>query len=119
MKFATVVAYGEENVDKATISLTLANATLDGGDNVSVILMSEGVRLAVGGYADALNNGEPFKPVKELLEGVLAKGGRIAVCVPCLKNRGLSEEDADDRVERIAGADVVRILKESDRTIQL
>ncbi|GMV94820.1 MAG: hypothetical protein AMXMBFR82_45980 [Candidatus Hydrogenedentota bacterium] len=119
MKWCIVVAYADDNVDKATISLTLANAALSEGDSVSVILMSEGVRLAVSGHADTLNNGEPFKPVAELISGVAGNGGELCVCMPCLKNRGVSEEDIDPRFTRIGGTDVLRILRESERVLQL
>jgi len=119
MKFCIVVGYADDNVDKATVSLTLANTALADGDSVSVVLMSEGVRLAVSGHADTLNNGEPFKPVQDLLAGVAENGGELTVCMPCLKNRGISEKDVDSRFQKIAGGDVLRIMRDSERVIQL
>ena len=114
-----LITYGKDNVDKATIGLTLANAALEGGEQVSLILASEGVRLAVKGYADDINNGEPFKPAKQLIDGLLTGGATLNVCTPCLKNRGIAERDIIDRAAFIAGPDVIRILKETDRSIQL
>jgi uncharacterized protein involved in oxidation of intracellular sulfur len=119
MTMCFIVGYADDNVDKATISLTLANAALDNGDSVIIVLMSEGVRLAVSGHANTLDNGEPFKPIAELLEGVAEKGGELCVCVPCLRNRGIADEDVDSRFEKIAGPDVLRIVKESERVLQL
>ncbi len=119
MKLCIIVGYGDDNVDKATVSLTLAHAALDEGDSVTVVLMSEGVRLAVSGHADTLDNGEPFKPVQELLAGIDEKNGRLCVCLPCLKNRGISEKDLDSRFKKIAGSDVLRITRESERMLQL
>jgi uncharacterized protein involved in oxidation of intracellular sulfur len=119
MKFCIIVGYADDDVDKATIGLTLANAALEEGDSATVVLMSEGVRLAVSGHADTLNNGEPFKPVAELLSGIAGKGGTLCVCMPCLRNRGVAEEEIDPRFKQIAGADVIRIMKESERVLQL
>ncbi|MCH7761478.1 DsrE family protein [candidate division TA06 bacterium] len=119
MRICVVVAYSKDNVDKATIGFTLANAALESGEKLSVILVSEGVRLVVKGYADDINNGEPFKPMKPLIEEVLEKGGEINVCAPCMKKRGIQEKDLLGNLKLIAGPDVIRILKESDRSIQL
>lgn len=121
MGVCVIVAYAKDNVDKATIGFTLAVAARDLGEMVSVILASEGVRLAVPGYADDLNNGEPFKPLKVLMDDLLAKGGTLHVCTPCMKKRGIAEAQVlkHSAVRLIAGADVIRILKETDRSIQL
>ena len=119
MKMCFVVGYADDNVDKATVILTLANAALGEGDSVSIVLMSEGVRLAVSGHADTLDNGEPFKCITDLLAGIADKRGEMCVCMPCLKNRGIAEEDLDPRFKRIGGADVLRIVKGSERVFQL
>ena len=121
MSVCVLVAYGKDNVDKATIGFTLANAALDLGETVRVILASDGVHLAVKGYADDVNNGEPFKPMPELLRGLLDRGGELNVCAPCMKKRGITEGDLIAHANRhlIAGPDVIRILKETDRSVQL
>jgi len=119
MKFVVLVGYGKDNVDKATISLTLARAALEADEAVSVILVSEGTRLALQGYADDLNNGEPFKPLKPLIEEIDQMGAKLHVCMPCLKNRGVDESDILDNFIKIAGPDVIAILKDSERIIQL
>lgn len=121
MSVCVIVAYAKDNVDKATIGFTLANAARGLGEPVSVILASEGVRLAVPGYADDLNNGEPFKPLKVLMDDLLANGGTLHVCTPCLKKRGIPDTQVlkHPGVHLIAGSDVIRILKETERSIQL
>lgn len=121
MSLCVLVAYAKDHVDKATIGFTLAHAALDAGEAVSVILASEGVRLGVTGYADDMNNGEPFQPMRQLIDGLLSKGGALHVCTPCMKKRGIAEQNIvkHPSVRFIAGADVIRILKETDRSIQL
>ena len=119
MKFSFLVTYGKDNVDKATISFTLANAALDNGHQVMIVLPSEGVRLTVKGYADDINNRQPFLPFKELMETVIKKGAEINVCMPCMAKRGLTQEDMISGVKFIDGAGLIRIVGEADRTIQL
>ena len=119
MKLAAIVTYAKDNVDKATIGLTLINAALDAGHQVRVALASEGVRLTVKGFADDINNGPPFKPVKALLQDTLQKGGEINVCTPCMKKRNLEQKDMIAGVQFIDGAGLIAILKDCDRTLQL
>ena len=119
MSVCVLVAYGKDNVDKATVGMTLANAALEGGEQVSVILTTEGVRVGVKGYADKMNNGEPFKPMKQLIDGFLAGGGEFNVCTPCMKKRGITEQEIIEGAKFIAGPDVIRILKATDRSLQL
>ena len=121
MSVCALVAYGKDNVDKATIGFTLANAALEQGEQVRAILASEGVRLAVKGYADDINNGEPFNPLKPLMDEFLQKGGELNVCTPCMKKRKIQEADLiqHKHVHLIAGPDVIRILNTTDRSIQL
>ncbi len=119
MSICVLVAYGKDDIDKATIGFTLANAALENGEEVSVILASEGVRLAVKGYAADINNGEPFKPMTQLIDGLLSGGGQLNVCTPCMKKRGITEPEIIPKAKFIAGPDVIRILKETDRSIQL
>ena len=119
MSIAVIVAYSKDNVDKTTIGLTLAGAALQKGEPVSVILMSEGVRLAVKGYADDMDNGDPFKPVQILIQELFSGGAEVYVCTPCVKQRKIDEREIIPMVTAIGGADVIRILKSRDRTIQL
>jgi len=119
MSISVIVAYSKDNVDKTTVSLTLAGAALQQGERVSVILMSEGVRLAVKGYADDMDNGDPFKPVQILIQELFSGGADFYVCTPCVKQRKINEQNLLPMIKAIGGADAIKILKENDRTIQL
>lgn len=119
MSFCIMVNYAKDNIDKATIGFTLANAGLESGERVSIILASEGVLLATKGYADDINNGEPFKPLKELILSVLKQGGSISACIPCMKKRGLEENQVLSDINLIGGPDVIRIMNECEKSIQL
>jgi predicted peroxiredoxin len=119
MTYAIVVAYAKDNLDKTTIAFTLAKAALEGGHQVRLVLTSEGVRVTVKGFADDMNNGPPFLPLKELIALVQARGAEINVCTPCMAKRGLEQKDMIDGVSFIDGAGFVRIVSETERSIQL
>ena len=119
MKLAAIVAYAKDNIDKATVGFTLVNSALDSGHKVKVALASEGVRLAVKGYADGIHNGEPFKPLKQLMEDALKKGAEINVCTPCMKKRNLTEKEMIPGVRFIAGAELIALLDDSNKSLQL
>ncbi len=119
MKLAALVAYAKDNIDKATVGFTLISAALEAGHKVRVALASEGVRLTVKGYSDDIDNGAPFKPLKQLIDEVLKKGGEINVCTPCMKKRGLEEKEMIPGVRFITGPDLIAILDQTDKSLQL
>lgn len=75
----------------------IANAPLASGSETLVFLSNEAVRVAVqGGAADIHQAG--FSPLAELIESFGTNAGRILVCSPCAKTRGL------ETVPLVAGA---------------
>jgi predicted peroxiredoxin len=84
--------HGEEDPDQVLVSYLTAGAALDQGKQVVMWLSSEGVRLALRGYVDAIRaDQEP--PVKRVHEQFIAKGGRFYVCPICFNDRGLDAGD--------------------------
>lgn len=99
-KFCVSLTRAKDDPDRATVAFVVANAAAASDQEAVVFLSTEGVRLAVAGYADDI--AEPgFAPLKELMANFAAAGGKIYVCSPCLKKRGL------DGGALVAGAIVV------------
>ena len=93
---------GEENPDAVVVSYLTAGAALDKGKEVVMWLTSEGVRLALPGYADRLRvDQEP--PVARVHQQFIEKGGRFYVCPICFNDRGLEGSEVVDNAE-IKGA---------------
>ncbi len=70
----------ESNAGKVTIAFTIANRALAAGHSAALILMVNAVHLACPGRVDDINIGEPFKPVKALLDAFFEQGGKVLVC---------------------------------------
>jgi len=83
-------SHGEEDADRVTVSYLTAGAALDQGKDVVMWLTVEGVRLALGGYANTIQSPEA-PPVARLHEQFIEKGGRFYVCPICFKARDLDD----------------------------
>ena len=61
------------------------------------------------GFADGLHE-EGFAPIKDLIESFVKAGGRIFVCSPCMKKRGLDAQPLVDGATIVGGAKLVEFL---------
>ena len=90
--------HGEETPDSVAVAYLTAGAALDQGHEVVMWLTSEGVRLALRGYCDAIRAGQ--EPPGERLHAQFAeKGGRFYVCPICFKERSLDDSELVENAE--------------------
>ncbi|MEX2196433.1 MAG: DsrE family protein [Thermoleophilaceae bacterium] len=91
-------SHGEEDPDRVVVAYLTAGAALDQGKDVVMWLTSDGVRLAMDGYADPIREGmEP--PVARVHEQFIEKGGRFYVCPICFNERDLDEDELVQNAE--------------------
>jgi len=98
MGFLINNAWGNDDLEKATIAFVVANAAAGKGD-ARVFLANEGLVLALKGKADNLQ-AEGYPPIKDLMEGFVEKGGVIWACKACADVKGVTQDDL------IAGAEI-------------
>ena len=91
--------HGEEDPDRVLVAYLTAGAALDHGKQVVMWLTSEGVRLALRGYADRIRTDQE-PPVERVHAQFIDKGGRFFVCPICFGEREL------DRQELVEGAEL-------------
>ncbi len=99
-KFCVSLTHAKNDSDKATVAFVVANAAVASEKETMVFLSTEGVRLAVPGYADDVHE-EGFAPLRDLIANFVKAGGKIWVCSPCFKRRKL------DETKLVAGATIV------------
>jgi uncharacterized protein len=91
-------SHGEDNPDGVAVAYLTAGAALDQGRDVVLWLSSEGVRLAIRGYADGIRV-DMDPPGARLHQQFIEKGGRFYVCPICFNERELDDgelvENAD------------------------
>ena len=108
-KLCVSITHSKNDLDKATVGFVVANASVASGQETLVFLSVEGVRLAVRGFADGLQE-EGFAPIQELIASFAKAGGTIYVCSPCMKKRGLSEQPLVPGATIVGGAKLVEFL---------
>jgi predicted peroxiredoxin len=90
--------HGEEDTDRVLVAYLTAGAALDQGNQVVMWLTSEGVRLALRGYADRIRAGEE-PPIDRVHAQFIDKGGRFYVCPICFNERDLDDNDLVEGAE--------------------
>ncbi len=108
-KLCVSITHARNDADKATVGFVVANAAVASNQETLVFLSTEAVRLAVKGYADDVHEAG-FAPLAELIGNFVKGGGRIYVCSPCFKKRGLDEKALIDGATIVGGAKLVEFL---------
>ena len=108
-KFCVSLTCAKDNPDKATVAFVVANAAAASDQETVVFLSTEGVRLAVRGYADDIAE-EGFAPLMDLMTNFAAAGGKIYVCSPCFKRRKLDETVLVPGAVIVGGAKLVEFM---------
>jgi predicted peroxiredoxin len=82
---------GHEDSERVTIAFLVATAALAKEKSVVMFLTKEAVRLALPGYADAIEvAGAP--PVSKLFDQFAQGGGELYVCPICFEARKLNSD---------------------------
>ncbi len=103
------ITNAKNDLDRATVGFVVANAAVASAQETLVFLSTEGVRLAVKGFAAGLQ--EPgFAPIADLIASFTKAGGKIYVCSPCMKKRGLDAEPLVENATIVGGAKLVEFL---------
>ena len=110
-KFCVNLTRSKDDPDRATVGFVVANAALGSEKDTLVFLSTEGVRLAERGYADDIHEAG-FAPLAELMKTFIEAGGKVYVCSPCFKKRGLSEDRLIAGATIVGGAKLVEFLSD-------
>lgn len=105
-KLVIITTVGNENPEKATLPFVLATAAQASDVEVIVIMQASAVVLAKKGEAEKVKAPE-LMPLKDLIENYVSMGGKLNLCSPCLKSRGIIKEDLIAGSEIIAAGTVV------------
>lgn len=115
-KFCVSLTCAKNDPDKATVGFVVANAAVASDKDTMVFLSTEGVRLASPGYAETIREAG-FAPLTELMSNFVKAGGRIFVCSPCFKKRGLDETKLHAGATIVGGAKLVEFLSDGSPCI--
>jgi predicted peroxiredoxin len=102
-KLVIMVTHGPDEPELATIPFVMAGAAVASDVEVVMGFQADGVRLLEQGVPETVSVAE-FAPLAGLLDSVREFGGKLLVCGPCVKNRGIAAEDLVEGAEIVAGA---------------
>ncbi len=118
--FVITLAHNKTTSPKhVTLAFTLALKAQEKGHTTAIILLLDGVHVGRSGYSDDIDIGEPFLPVKDLLEVFLAQGGDLLVCGSCWKHDHLPDSERLAEVKVISADRVIDLLMNAKSTLQL
>jgi predicted peroxiredoxin len=100
-KLVIMVTHGPDEPELATIPFAMAGAAVASDVDVVLGFQGDGCLLVKKGVAETVRAPE-FAPLGELLETVKEMGAQLLVCSPCVKQRGLSEDDLVEGSEIVA-----------------
>ena len=100
-KLMFMVTHGTDHPEHVTIPFMMAVAALASDVEAVIGLQADAVELSVKGRADSVA-AEGFPPLSKLMNDYKEVGGKILVCGPCLKSRGI-----DAATQLVENAEVV------------
>jgi predicted peroxiredoxin len=102
-RYLFAVSTFDSEPDRAAVPLVLANNALASGGDVLIWLTLTGVKLGKQGEA-AKAPAKSFPSADELLATFREAGGRLALCPPCAKTHGVTDENVVQGAEWMGGA---------------
>jgi len=100
-KLVFMVTHGPSHPEHATIPFVMAAAALASDVEVVMGFQADGVELVQRGRIDDLE-AAGFPPLKKLMDEVRELGGKLLVCNPCIKSRGIGADQLVDGAEIVA-----------------
>ncbi|MCA1988081.1 MAG: DsrE family protein [Desulfarculus sp.] len=115
-KIVYICTHAGEDPDRASLPFVLANAALTMEVQAVVALQGTGVFLAKKGYLDNIF-AAGLPPLKDLVSSFLDQGGKLLVCVPCIRERRITEEDLIQGAVPTAGAALTMEILSANATL--
>jgi uncharacterized protein involved in oxidation of intracellular sulfur len=115
-KIVYVSTFAGENPEKASLPFVLANAALALELDAVVALQATGVYLAKKGYLDNVF-AAGLAPLKDLVREFINNGGRLLVCVPCIRERKIDESDLIEGAQPTAAAKLTLEMISANATV--
>jgi tRNA 2-thiouridine synthesizing protein D len=117
--FVITLGFGKESAKHVTLAFTIGLKSLEKGNKTAIILLLDGVHTGLKGETDKVDFGEPFLPVKDMMEVYFSEGGELLICGSCWKHDPLPDSERMSEAKMITADDVVELLMNAKGTLQL
>ena len=116
-KIMYVATCGGEDPERASLPFVLANGALAMDIQAIIVLQGNGVYLAQADYRRTMLPGGKFPAIDKLLSDFLALGGELHVCMPCIKERNIDENELPEGSKITAAGQVNLAAIEADAVL--
>lgn len=110
-----LITHGADH-ELSSVAFTIANGAITAGLKVSIFLTSAGVDLVRKRAIDNLVV-HPLEPLAAMVKDLLARGGQLWACTPCVKARGYEQKDLIDGVEITGASKMHELIKGGAATL--
>jgi predicted peroxiredoxin len=115
-KIVYIVTHAAEDPERATFPFMLATAAQAMEVEAVVALQGTAVFLAKKGYLEhVFAAGLPA--LKTLVDSFISEGGKVRVCVPCIRDRKIDEADLIEGASPIAAAALTQEILSANATL--
>jgi predicted peroxiredoxin len=115
-KIVYIVTHAAEDPERASLPFVLATAAQAMEVEAVVALQGTAVFLAKKGYLDhVFAAGLPA--LKGLVDSFINEGGKLVVCVPCIRERKIEETDLIKGASPIAAAGLTQEILSANATL--
>lgn len=115
-KLVYIMHEAGERAEKVLTCLAVANIGLSMEHDVTIIIFGEATRLAYKGYAETVRSLDRL-PMDRLIRDFLDNGGKMLICLPCIKSRNVDPSMLIEGVEPTTGTVVNDEIIEADKVI--
>ncbi len=115
-KIIYIVTHAGEDPERASLPFVLASAAQVMEVEAVVALQGTAVYLAKKGYLEhVFAAGLP--PLQDLIANFLREGGKLLVCVPCIRERKIDESDLIEGATPTAAAALTQEILSANATL--
>ena len=107
-KIVYIATHAGDNPEKASLPFVMANAALAMDVKAVVVLQGNGVYLAQKGYNRTVLPTGGFPHISKLVQDFVELGGKMLVCVPCIKERHIDAEELIEGAELTAAGNLTQ-----------
>jgi len=115
-KLVYVLHDAGDRAEKVLTALALANIGISMEHEVTIMLFGEATRLAYKGYGETVHSIERL-PMSKLMRDFIDLGGKVMICMPCIKARQVTPDMLIEGVEPTTGTVVNDLFLAADKVI--
>jgi predicted peroxiredoxin len=115
-KIVYIITHAGEHPERATFPFLLANASQAMDVEAVVALQGTAVFLAKKDYAKHISV-PGLTPLKELMDNFSKNGGKLMVCIPCIKERMIEQADLIEGAELTKAGKLIHEITSAKATL--